>query len=65
MQCPVQDVKIFSVSLLQFSEEITYDKFVEYVTDGKVKEATLLDGSRWEIKLKEEGKSSYTSYSPD
>ncbi len=48
-----------------FSEEITYDEFFNYVQQGKVEEATLSDGSRWTIKLKEDGKTCYTVYMPD
>ena len=48
-----------------FSEEITYDEFVHDIEEGLVEEATLSDGSRWTIKLKDGNKTCYTVYMPD
>ncbi len=49
----------------QFSEEITYDKFIEYVMDNKVEKAVLYDNAQWRITLKNDTKTYYTSYIED
>ena len=49
----------------QFSEEISYDTFVENIKDGKVEEAVLYDGAQWHIKLKDDSKTYFTAYLPD
>ena len=48
-----------------FSEEITYDEFISAVEKGEVEEATLSDGSRWTIKMKDGNRTCYTVYLPD
>ena len=65
-------VMIFSGSRLwssltsQFSEEVSYDTFVEYVEKGEVTDVVLYDGSQWQFKLKSSSqKTYYTAYLPD
>jgi len=57
--------KLLSGITGQFTQEISYDTFVRQITEGKVKEAILVDNSRWTIKLDGDSRSYYTAYMPD
>ena len=49
----------------QFSSELTYDDFISYIESGKAEEVTLYNGSQWNLKLKDDRKTYYTTYLPD
>ena len=57
--------RLWSSLSTQFSEEISYDQFLENVTENKVEEAVLYDTAQWRITLKNDNKTYYTSYIED
>ena len=65
-------VMIFSGSRLwssltsQFSQEVSYDEFIEHIEKNEVTEVVLYDASQWQFKLKSSPtKTFYTAYLPD
>jgi len=49
----------------QFSSEISYDQFIDYIEAGKAEEVILYNGAQWNLKLKDDKKTYYTTYLPD
>ncbi len=49
----------------QFTKEISYNEFLEYIETNKVEEVMLVDASEWNIKLKGDAKTYYTVYIED